>query len=433
MRSSKWIPLRFAHHPGSSNPTFPNVYLTTDPSSPDSLIVTPDFEFPIPFVQTTTNDHELSYFSQSDLGDHSQATPPLTVNELADSFNPMFTSNPFYAGGSLRRPNKLRKPPPSKGTYTALQQNVPLQVLSSTSYGDGEANLPRVHSGDDVMNDRVDSIPVSPTPSALTTVSVGSQVPLLQSGLLRQMSTPARKLTKKKPANEPNYVRISTDLSNITNGSFGHQAASPDTDSSQSTSQNNIHVHHQPHTRSPESHSTSPTEPVTSGAFSSGLSLDKLIGRGRKINMDPASHKPHRSLSEGRYQNTEAELLPPLRATSPFQVNMVSIFTLSATLSNLPSNSHSITNGMNDAPIFTLVHRHRRSRAIPNHWLLLHGLDWPPVPLPRMSPSPVETRARGGRHGVFLTRAIPRRLDPPGLDPLPAATSPMHLNRHLSR
>src|SRR6202035_2484792 len=138
-------------------------------------------------------------------------------------------------------------------------------------------------------------------------------------------------------------------------------------------------------------------------------------------------HKPHRSLSEGRYQNTEAELLPPLRATSPFQINMVSIFTLSATSSDLPLNSHSITNGANDAPLSTLVHRHRRSRAIPNHWLPLHGLAWPPMPLPRPSPSLVKERARGVRHGVVLTRAIQPRLDPPGLDTLQAATSPVHL------
>jgi len=308
---SKWLPLKFAH-PHESNPNFPNVYLTTDPSDPNSLIVTPEFDFPFPFHPPP--------FSPND--------PP---NETLDHQNLVDTSQ--------RRPNKLRKPRPSSSNISPSPTFPPLlQVLNSA---ETSADPLQVHS-----DSNPDPLSPSPTPSAAT-----SHAPLLHPGAHKPVSPSARKLTKRRRS-KSSYVRLLGNQPNVASTSpsppaersaSSHSLPSPQLMSMDDNSYDPMAQawldSDRPDLRSrfssPSEESNQPTQfPRKRRDSAPNQTLHNKRTKS-KLTRSRGPRAGRRSASESRYRRDEGEFLPPVRAASPFRVNMVNLATFLVVCSNI--------------------------------------------------------------------------------------------------
>jgi hypothetical protein len=366
---SKWIPLKFVPSPDSN----PNVYLN-DSSMSDGLIITPEFDFPL----------DYAFPSSHYMNDH-QPT----------SENTNLPSTLAFHDPSPRRPNKLRKPPRPKPTNLTISQAFPplLHVLSNPETTDatssGVLNIP---SGDDLTSYAV-PLPPSPTPSA-TTVSVCSHAPLLHSSpspsgvVHRQSATPTRKLTKRRRTASTirsNYVKLSNTAGTSSSSPANRSVYPPSPQPLQSTSTDdylhdpNVHTrpdsYHAATSTTSSSNGSQPLQPLLRSDPSQrrrdSMPIIYSLYRGRTNGRSNRSRSPdrqrsRRSVSESRYRDVEMgarvknaemrqELLPPVRATSPFRVNIVSSLALPLTSSNISHDSQHIRNGMNDVVIFMSV------------------------------------------------------------------------------
>jgi hypothetical protein len=321
--TSRWFPFRF-----QSSQQLPGVYLTPDSSTPRSLLVIPEFDFPLPPLPL-----------------HAESPCP-TPNDHIDHNPPLPSSTPTHdpthpADMSPRRPNKLRKPPPSRLRAGSVTPMLPalLHVLSiplaGGGVGEADAVMQQTHVRPDGNVTIHDGLPPSPTPSNAT-VSAGSHAPLMAASRMssslpsapRPMSTPARKLTKRRQQSSTSYFKLTDDNSNIGASRSALQSTHLPTGLSHPTTSNGTDAR----PGASPIFQNLPPSPISDDDRPS----DSWLGSGRPRRQrgdsvpDLIVHPPTRneslcgrSHSEIRYREAEKEFLPPVRPTSPFCVNIV--------------------------------------------------------------------------------------------------------------